>query len=522
MQPICSIRSNPHRRVGFLGASHALGMAVAMLAAVCLRLGWSDGLDFLAAHHVTVSASWGIFWIVLGAAGLYDSGRNEGIGRTLAAASVAALGGTLVATALLWATSSSPLARGIVLEFAVLALLAVLATGLIRSLIRILGFTTSRCIVIGTNGEARRALDLIHRHPHAGLRVVGLVHCGKEPGIVGTLIENYPVLGTDVSLMQLIRTHRVDKLIVAAPGEVETALLRRLRSLRYRGVALADYVSLHEELTQEIPVEDINDEWLFAASMSNSRPHVRRFKRAFDVAASLGVLVLAAPITAVAALLVKVDSPGPVLYRQERLGRDGIAFEMLKFRTMTADAESRTGPVWATVDDPRITRVGRWLRRFRIDEVPQLINVLRGEMSLIGPRPEREVFVKQLAEQVPFYAERLMVRPGITGWAQVMQPYASSIDESRRKLQADLYYIKHMSLLTDMYIVLKTVKIVLSGRERQRSTAEAARATAGEVARSPLRRRGWHRSHRVGGSRRSFFYHRESSTPGGGGVARSL
>jgi len=433
-------------------------MAVAMLAAVCLRLGWRDGLDYLATHHVTVYAPWGIFLIALGTAGFYDSDRLEGLGKTLAGASVAVLGGTFLATAFLWATSSWHMARDILLVFAVLALLAVLAMRLIHG-----RFMTSRCLIIGTNGEARRAIDLIHRHPHSGLRVLGLVHCGKEPGIVGTVVENYPVLGTDASLKRLVRFHRVDKLIVAAPSEVETPLLRRLRSFRYRGVALVDYVSLHEELTREIPVEHIDDEWLFAAAMNNSRPHIRRSKRALDMVAALCALVVAAPITALAAILIKLDSPGPVFYRQERLGRDSVAFTMLKFRTMTTDAESRTGPVWAMEGDSRITRVGRWLRRFRIDEVPQLINVLRGEMSLVGPRPEREVFVQQLAERIPFYTERLMVRPGITGWAQVMQAYAATIEDSRRKLQADLYYIKHMSFVTDVYIILKTVKVVLFG-----------------------------------------------------------
>ncbi len=486
MQPICSSRSVPRRSAWLLGASHAAGMALAMLAAVCLRLGWRDGLDYLASHHVTISASWGIVLVALGSAGLYESDRLPGLGRTLVAAAVAVVAGTLLATSLLWATSSWQVAGGVLLVFAILALVAVLAMQLIHRMMRGLGLLTSRCLVIGTNGEARRAIDLIHRHPQAGMQVLGMVQCGQEQRLVGTHIEDYPVLGTDVSLGQLVQLHRVDKLIVAAPGEVETTLLRHLRSFRYRGVALADYVSLHEELTHEISVEHINDEWLLAASMNNSRPHIRQFKRALDLVASLGVLVLTAPVTAVAAVLVKLDSPGPVLYRQERLGRGCVPFTILKFRTMIVGAESRTGPVWARPDDPRITRVGRWLRKFRIDEVPQLINVLRGEMSLIGPRPEREFFVKQLTEQIPFYAERFMVHPGVTGWAQVMQSYAASIEESRTKLQADLYYIKHMSLLTDMYIILRTVQVVLFGRERGRSVVEAARVPTDLPPRSTL------------------------------------
>jgi exopolysaccharide biosynthesis polyprenyl glycosylphosphotransferase len=433
-----------------------------MLAAVCIELGWQDGLDYLSTHHVTVSASWVFFWIALGTAGLFDSDRPERIRRTLVAASVAVFGGMLLVAAFLWVTPWQ-FAHPILLVFGILALAAALAMGWIHRQTRRARFMTSRCLVIGTNGEARRVIDLIHRYPRAGLELIGLVHCGKGLERPGQLVLNYPVLGTDAGLPEMIRFHRIDTVIVAAPGEVEAPLLRRLRSSRYRGVAVADYVSLYEELAQEIPVDAINDEWLFAASMNSSRPYMRHFKRAFDVIASIVALTLAAPLVGVAAVLVALDSPGPILYRQERLGRDGVPFTILKFRTMAADAEGRTGPVWATANDPRVTRVGRWLRRFRIDEMPQLINVLRGEMSLIGPRPERQLFVTQLHEQIPFYAERAMVRPGISGWAQVRQPYAASIDDSRRKLQADLYYIKHVSFTTDLYIVLKTIKIVLLG-----------------------------------------------------------
>jgi exopolysaccharide biosynthesis polyprenyl glycosylphosphotransferase len=296
-----------------------------------------------------------------------------------------------------------------------------------------------------------------------------MVACGNRLGRGGAFVDDYPVLGTEASLPQLVRVHRIDQLVVAAAAEVEPALLHRLRSFRYRGVALADYVSLHEELTQEIPVEHINEEWLFAASMNNSRPHVRRTKRLFDVVASVAALVMTAPIMAAAAVLVRLGSSGPVFHRQDRVGQNGAPFTILKFRTMAVDAESRTGPVWAIDNDPRITWVGRWLRRFHVDELPQFINVLRGEMSVVGPRPEREVFVNRLAEQIPFYTERFMVRPGITGWAQVTQSYAASLEESRQKLQADLYYIKHMSLPTDVYIMLKTVSIVLRGHEQFRS-----------------------------------------------------
>jgi len=202
------------------------------------------------------------------------------------------------------------------------------------------------------------------------------------------------------------------------------------------------------------------------APVDNSLPYAGRAKRVVDMLAALGGLLIAAPILVVAALLVKFDSSGPAFYSQERLGRDGIPFWILKLRTMTVDAESRTGPVWAADNDPRITRVGRWLRKCRIDELPQLVNVLRGEMSIVGPRPERELFIRQLVEQIPHYEQRLRVRPGITGWAQVTQPYAASIVESRDKLQADLYYLRHISVLMDIQIILKTAKVVVLGHER--------------------------------------------------------
>lgn len=189
-------------------------------------------------------------------------------------------------------------------------------------------------------------------------------------------------------------------------------------------------------------------------------------KTAFEFAAALFLLILTAPLILVAMILIRLTSAGPAFYTQARLGRHGKPFTIYKLRTMTHNCESLTGAQWSKPGDTRVTTVGRWLRKSHIDELPQLWNVLRGDMSLVGPRPEREIFIRKLSERVPFYAERLLVPPGITGWAQVMYPYAASIEESRRKLQFDLYYIKHMSFFLDMYVLLKTFKTILFGRER--------------------------------------------------------
>jgi exopolysaccharide biosynthesis polyprenyl glycosylphosphotransferase len=183
-----------------------------------------------------------------------------------------------------------------------------------------------------------------------------------------------------------------------------------------------------------------------------------------DVLLAVLGLVLTLPLFPLIALLIKRDSPGPVFYRQERLGKGGRIFRLIKFRSMRCDAESTTGPVWAGEHDPRVTRVGRVLRRARLDEVPQLINVLRGEMSVVGPRPERPAFVSQLQEKVPFYIHRLAMKPGVTGWAQVKYRYGSSVEDALEKLQYDLYYIKNLSVFLDLLILLQTVQIVLLGR----------------------------------------------------------
>jgi exopolysaccharide biosynthesis polyprenyl glycosylphosphotransferase len=252
--------------------------------------------------------------------------------------------------------------------------------------------------------------------------------------------------------------------------------LRSMRMLRYRGVAILDYISLHERLAGEIPVDLIDDAWLLRAATSSSRLHLRRLKRLIDLAFSalllLPVVLLVLPAVALA---IRLDSPGPILYRQERLGVGGRRFMVLKLRTMRVDAEQSSGPAWSADHDPRVTRVGRMLRKFRLDELPQVFNVLRGEMSLVGPRPERPALSSRIQEAVPLFSERLCVRPGITGWAQVMAPYAASVGDSYRKLQFDLYYTKNLSPLLDAVILFKTVKTVLLGRERSRREIRVVR-----------------------------------------------
>ena len=193
----------------------------------------------------------------------------------------------------------------------------------------------------------------------------------------------------------------------------------------------------------------------------------RTLKRTIDIVSACVVLILTAPLSLIVAALIKLDDGGPIIFRQRRVGRRGAPFTVRKFRSMKVDAEAETGPTWAQADDPRVTRVGRWIRALRIDEIPQMWNVLRGEMSFVGPRPERPEFVATLQAAIPLYDQRHAVRPGITGWAQINFPYAATVEDARRKLELDLHYLQHFSVWLDLLIMMRTVKIVLSPWENR-------------------------------------------------------
>jgi exopolysaccharide biosynthesis polyprenyl glycosylphosphotransferase len=256
--------------------------------------------------------------------------------------------------------------------------------------------------------------------------------------------------------------------IVVADLQMATdgAMAASLIDSKLRGLRIEPAVESCERICKKIWIAGLQPEWwIYSDGFIPTRP-CRALKRSIDVAGGLIMSLLAAPVMIVSGILIRLTSAGPVFYRQERLGQYGRPFMVLKFRSMYADAEAGSGPVWAAKNDNRITPLGRVLRKFRIDELPQLFNVLKGEMSFIGPRPERPCFMDSLRHEIPYYDVRHYVRPGITGWAQVMYPYGASIGDAYEKLQYDLYYAKHMSLLLDLTIMVKTIKVVLLGRGR--------------------------------------------------------
>ena len=275
------------------------------------------------------------------------------------------------------------------------------------------------------------------------------------------------VSGTD-RLVDSVEESGAADVVLATDGQPDDTLLDALLRCQERGLRIVGFAQLYEETLQRVPVEHVDREWLltsFAEAIS-TRDASRIVKRAFDIAGALGGLVLsvvAAPVIAAAILL---EDGRPVIFRQTRVGRGGALFDILKFRTMVRDAEKDEGPRWAAADDPRVTRAGRFLRRTRLDELPNLLNGLRGEMSLVGPRPERPELVAMLEQQVPFYRTRLMARPGLTGWAQVNRPYGDTVAGASEKLEYDLYYLKHRTLAFDLWILLKTVGTVLGLKGR--------------------------------------------------------
>jgi exopolysaccharide biosynthesis polyprenyl glycosylphosphotransferase len=316
-----------------------------------------------------------------------------------------------------------------------------------------------RMVIIGSGKSAQLLLRTVKARPRCGLLPVGFVEDKAEKA--GAPVCGLPVLGPSSQLEDLIQEHRISLLAVAGMHKKSPTLINTLLKASWHGCQLLDIPTIMEYLTGTVPTGHISDNWLFEWSLKSYKGYYYRIKRIFDLSLAVVFLALTSILFLVVALLIKLDSRGPVFFRQERSGQDGQPFKILKFRTMQMDAEN--GPTWTSDNDPRITRVGRFIRKLRLDELPQLINILKGEMSFIGPRP---LVPSENDNIMPYFNYRLLVKPGLTGWAQVMYPEGLSLDSTAEKVKYDLYYIKNMGLLLDLAILLKTVRIVLFGRGR--------------------------------------------------------
>ncbi|MFM5924696.1 MAG: TIGR03013 family XrtA/PEP-CTERM system glycosyltransferase [Novosphingobium sp.] len=313
-----------------------------------------------------------------------------------------------------------------------------------------------RVLVLGAGHRADRLRKLSER-PESGFVTVGYVAMTESKPVVEEAIARLAIN----NLTRHVENLGVSEVVLALEERRNSLPLSDLLRIKTTGVHVNDFSSFIERETGRVDLDTVNPSWLiFSDGFSSGRAISSAVKRLFDIAASTLLLVLSAPIIALFALLVKLDSKGPAFYRQVRVGLYGQPFDVIKLRSMRTDAEA-AGAQFAQANDPRVTRLGRFIRKVRIDELPQTWSVLKGEMSFVGPRPERPEFVAELEEQLPFYAERHMVKPGITGWAQINYPYGASLEDSRHKLEYDLYYAKNYTPFLDLLILLQTLRVVL-------------------------------------------------------------
>lgn len=316
---------------------------------------------------------------------------------------------------------------------------------------------TQKVLIMGNGHVAQDVAKEVLNRKNSGFEILGFVD--RHPRKL-----NPQALGTYDQLGQILKGNGQVRLVVAMDDRRGMLPLNELIACKMQGIAIEDHISFLEKLTGKLMVESLNPSHLIFSDGFKKSKIMLFIRRVVELLLSSVLLIIFMPFIALISLLIKVDSEGLLLFKQGRVGENGKSFNIYKFRSMTRDAEEESGPVWAQENDPRITRVGKYLRKFRLDEIPQLWNVLKGDMSFIGPRPERPCFVEELTKRIPYYSQRHSVKPGITGWAQIKYSYGASVEDALEKLKYELYYIKNMSPFFDLFIILETIKIVLFGR----------------------------------------------------------
>lgn len=327
-----------------------------------------------------------------------------------------------------------------------------------RLFISLPGFA-KRVLILGTGPKALQIANLIATTNHKYI-FSGYMSCHTE----SLIVPSYHIVNNGSNITEIARNGNIHKIVVSLSERRGVLPLRDMMNCKLSGIEITDAPSFYEEVAGKLFLEDIKPSSLIFSDGFKITSIRKSSKRVIDIVLTLIGIIITAPLIPIIALLIKIDTSGPVLFRQLRVGEREKNFMLYKFRTMYQDAENEIGAVWAQKNDARITRVGKILRKTRLDEIPQLFNVLKGDMSLIGPRPERPEFVEKLKKKIPYYSERHFVKPGISGWAQVKYRYGASVEDAVEKLRYDLYYIKNLSFFLDMLIVLETVKVVLFGR----------------------------------------------------------
>jgi exopolysaccharide biosynthesis polyprenyl glycosylphosphotransferase len=467
-------RNYLYRQAVWLGTLDALCLLVGIAAGVELRLG-HEALD---AYVVQYFSGWVYLALavivsnyVTGSYGLELRLSRFNMGVNWAFSIVAAL---LVVSITSYAWFDAVLGRGVLLLSLTVYSFLWLA---LRLLIYRYVFTTDafayRVVIVGTGPRAKAELEVVENvNLRPSHKVVALLRVERDPdghkSVIGDVQGVTVIRCGPAHLAATISSLGASVVLLAPEQEEELAgVYPQLRRLRFEGVPVLTPLNVAETYSGKVPLNMVDESWLMHASQGFIAPMMLRFKRVCDVVLALMAMPAGLLLGALTAVAIKSGAPfSPVFYSQERVGRFGVVFRIYKFRTMTPNAEQE-GAVWAQRRDPRVTGVGRWLRKFRLDELPQLWNVLKGDMSLVGPRPERPELVEKLAKVIPYYRERENILPGLTGWAQIRYPYGATIEDARAKLEFDLYYLQNMSIGLDLRIILRTIRIVLFGLERE-------------------------------------------------------
>jgi len=450
-------------RLGLLALTEALVVVAALHAAIFIRFpGFPISLDAFEASRgpiwpraLLVAA---VIVLALASLGLYQLRQRARLPGVLVRLLIAMAAAHVALALVFYAVPALDAGRGVTALTGVLSLAGLAATRFVFMRTVDENFFKRRILVWGGGARARAIGQRLRRRTdQRGFRIVGYV---RAPGDGGEIPKG-PLFRASTGLVRLALRNRIEEIVVAMDDRRGGFPTEELLECRLRGIRVTDLLTFLERESGRVSVELMHPSWLIFSSGFRS-DFVRLFsKRAFDVGVSLAILVASAPIALLAAAVIWLEDRGPIFYRQLRTGQNGRLFQIVKFRSMRVDAEGDGRAVWARQNDARVTRVGAWIRRLRIDELPQVLNVLLGHMSFVGPRPERPEFVGALAQKVPFYEERHFVKPGITGWAQVRYSYGASEKDAQEKLEYDLYYVKHHSLALDLLVLLQTVEIVL-------------------------------------------------------------
>jgi exopolysaccharide biosynthesis polyprenyl glycosylphosphotransferase len=428
---------------------------------VMIRLGFSIGWDYIKNNFASFLLTGFVFVLIFFFTELYDMRKDFTSPNNILTIICSSAIALIIITFLFYVSWSLRIGRGVFILLGFLITFFIIWWRILYGYLLDQPMFNRNTLIIGSGRMGKFILQEIKKSKKAGLKIIGFID--DDTGKKDALVDGITVIGNRYTLNTIIHKYHINLIIVAITRNKHADLLKELINCSWNGIDIVDVPTIYEQLTGKIPFEHIDDAWMLQIVISKPKLYGRLIKPGIEALMALVLFIPLMPAMVITALLIKTCSKGRIFYIQERIGKNGKRFKIIKFRTMLENAESDTGAVYAADNDPRITRIGRFLRKWRLDETPQLLNIITGNMSLIGPRPERYIFIEEFEKKIPFYSHRLAVRPGLTGWAQVKYPYASTLKQTEEKLQYDLYYVKNMCLLLDLVILLKTINVVLFG-----------------------------------------------------------